>query len=173
MPVGSIDLSGRGNSIVSLWRHPASAAETCRRRESAKSVHGAHRPHILEIVQITALCHPWCVRFVRTVTIRRRSRGPSGAATVAGRRRGWPACLSGARRAPELGAIRRLTAITNIRELAELHQLSPLDAAARRPFRRAGRRRWAEGMVPVRDVKGWVEARPAPEPRTSGSAPTF
>ena len=166
-PISSIDLSGRGNSLVSLWRNPGLDQEVAPTSGVSEVRFTALVGRTsLEVVQITSLCHPWCARFVRTVTIRRSSSG-----SVWRSDSGWQAAgdarfaYEGLPEEPETGAIRRLTAITNIRETAVLVEHPSMMQLRSVHFDALAEIEGAETLVPVRDVEGWVEARPAPEPR--------
>lgn len=167
VPIGSIDISGHGNSLISLWRNPGLDQDTA---PSSGVSEVRFRALVgrtgLEVVQITSLCHPWCARFVRTVTIKR-----SASSTVWRSDSGWQSAgdarvaYQGLAEPPELGAIRRLTAITNIRETEELVQHSSSMHLRAVLFDALAELEGAERLVAVHDVKGWVEARPAPPVR--------
>lgn len=167
VPVGSIDISGRGNSLVSLWRAPGLDQESAPSSGVSEVRFTALVGRTsLEVVQITSICHPWCARFVRTVTIKR-----FGSGAVWRSDSGWQSAgdarfaYQGLSEPPETAAIRRLTAITNIRESEELVEYSSTMSLRLVHFDALAEIEGADRLVPVRDVRGWVEAKPAPQQR--------
>jgi hypothetical protein len=167
VPVERLDLGGRGSSLVSLWTNPALVPETAQTSGVSEVRFTATLGRTsLEIVQVTSLCHPWCAPLVRDVTIRRSRSG-----TVWRSDSGWRAAgdgrfaYQGLPEAPELGLLRRLTAIRNIRETAEVitHPSGMRLRAVR--FEALAEIEGAETLVPVRDLLGWVEVTPAQDPR--------
>lgn len=120
VPLGRIELSGRGESTFSEWTDPAALASVGSARFRVLVGRTA-----LEVVKIVSVMHPWGIIVTRTVTIERL-----GGGGVVRRDTGWQAASNGVFRFPgapgitapvypfrvEPGLVRGLYAVRDIRD---------------------------------------------------------
>jgi hypothetical protein len=162
VPVRHIDLSGGGNSLVSDWLNPKAGTTLTNvagvRQARFEALLGRA---IYEVVKIASVCHPWNLAVVRDVTLRRT---PAGG--VWRTDSGWQAAsdalvdydpVMGVVR--HLGAVRGLRAVENIREIDQVYTAPGILLRAVR-FDAAAEIEGTDGLVPIRDVAGWVQIEP-------------
>jgi hypothetical protein len=164
VPVERLDVSGHGNSLVSVWADPA-------RRPGQPGSAGVSETRFealvgrvaLEVVQVVTTCHPWRIPMVREVTLR-RTRGGAVWRSDSGWQPAGPgrADYENLPEASELAAFRGVGGVVNVRELQELLQgPQGLRLQAVR-FDGMAEVEGLDAPTPIRDMAGWVELDPRP-----------
>ncbi|RWP18157.1 MAG: hypothetical protein EOR00_12355 [Mesorhizobium sp.] len=159
IPVARIDVSGYGNSLFSQWSNPAIG----QRDENGNIMLGVREVRFdgtlgrtaHEVVQIVSVCHPYNAPMVREIVLRRTRAG-----SVLRADSGWRAAGDGlmdyAQMPLQLGAVRALRRIANIRETPVELVESGLPVRAVR-FDALADLEGVDGPVPVRDIEAWVQ----------------